>query len=251
MNSDHVVLVVPCFNEAARWRHDYWSEILEDPRINVLFVDDGSSDGTVDCVVRECKHPSAEFMSLPRNMGKAEAVRSGLLQALRQQPGIVSFLDADGAFPAGEVRRLCALASDLLLAEQPDYDSVWSSRVMLAGRQISRDTARHYLGRAIATLVAPMHRYEVYDTQSGFKLFTTSEAFTACLEMPFLTRWFPDVELLQRWTQGVGTQMRIWEEPVIGWKEVAGSKLDRSQYLQLLKDLRHVYGGRVSRRADL
>jgi hypothetical protein len=116
---------------------------------------------------------------------------------------------------------------------------------MLGGRQISHDTGGHYLRRVISTLVAPWHRYQGFDTQSGFKLFTASKVFTTFLEAPFRTRWLPDVELLQRWTQGHGTQMRNWEEPAIGWKEIVGSKVDRSQFVQLLKDLRHGYGRRV------
>lgn len=242
-----VILVVPCFNEAARWRRGYWDAVMTASNVRILFVDDGSTDETASFLSQECEDPRAEVISLPANGGKAEAVRLGLIEAIAQRPAVVAFLDADGAFPPGEVVRLANMATALPLGDSEDYDALWSSRVMLAGRQISRHSSRHYVGRAVATLIAPWHRYEVYDTQSGFKLFSVSQELRDCLSTPFATRWFPDVELLQRWTRNTGRQMRIWEEPVIGWHDVAGSKVNRSQYGQLLKDLRHVYKGRVAR----
>ena len=42
----------------------------------------------------------------------------------------------------------------------------------------------------------------------------------------------------------VGRPMRIWEEPVMGWYDVAGSKMNRSQYTRLIKDLSRLYRNR-------
>jgi dolichyl-phosphate beta-glucosyltransferase len=42
------IVVVPCYNEEARLRPRQFSEFLaEDDRVNFLFVNDGSSDGTL------------------------------------------------------------------------------------------------------------------------------------------------------------------------------------------------------------
>jgi dolichyl-phosphate beta-glucosyltransferase len=239
------VIVVPCFNEAARWEPSYWEAITSHPDIQVVFVDDGSTDATPDRIAATVASCGAHAIRLERNSGKAEAVRRGLLVALDSPSETVGFLDADGAFPDREITRLVDLGSDLLDADR--YDALWSARILMAGRDISRHASRHYIGRVVSTVVAPLHRYEVYDTQSGFKLFRRSTDLEQCLATPFGTRWFPDIELLQRWTVGTGRQMRIWEEPVIGWHDVAGSKVNRSQYVQLLKDLRHLYSTRVPR----
>jgi dolichyl-phosphate beta-glucosyltransferase len=241
------VIVVPCFNEAARWNAAYWDAITAHPEIELIFVDDGSTDATPERIAATVASCGTQAIRLERNSGKAEAVRQGLAAALDldSRPRTVGFLDADGAFPEFEVRRLVSLGSELLDSDR--YDALWSARILMAGRDISRHASRHYIGRAISTLVAPLHRYDVYDTQSGFKLFQRSSALEQCLVTPFRTRWFPDIELLQRWSIGQGRQMRIWEEPVSGWHDVGGSKVNRSQYVQLLKDLRHLYGTRVAR----
>lgn len=241
------VIVVPCFNEASRWNAAYWEAITAHSGIDLVFVDDGSTDSTPELIGATVSTCRARAIRLDRNSGKSEAVRQGLLAALAPdaRADAVGFLDADGAFPDVEVRRLVDLGTQLLDSDR--YDALWSARIVMAGRGISRHASRHYIGRIVSTVVAPLHRYEVYDTQSGFKLFQRSPALEQCLATPFGTRWFPDIELLQRWTASQGQQMRIWEEPVSGWHDVGGSKVNRSQYVQLLKDLRRLYATRVSR----
>ena len=240
-----VTLVVPCYNEAERWNAAYWSELAADPHLQLVFVNDGSSDATAAVIAAACEATGSTFVDLPANVGKGEAVRKGLLEALAGDSDIVGYLDADGAFPAAEVLRLAATAPDLLLRSDATYDSLWASRVLLAGRHIKRRASRHYIGRVVATAIAPFHRYEVYDTQSGYKLFVADDRLRDCLRTPFGTRWFVDVELIQRWTNLTGTPMRIWEEPVAGWYDVAGSKLTGSQYGQLGKDIVSLYRSRV------
>jgi len=244
---DVPLIVVPCFNEAGRWQPEYWRQLLDSGDVALLFVDDGSTDTTWELISATCSSANAACLRLPRNVGKGEALRNGLLFGIEDRPPIVGFLDADAAFPSGEVRRLSSMSRDLLGGESYLYDALWSSRVMLAGRDIKRLAARHYVGRVIATALAPMHGHEIYDTQSGFKLFRSDRRLGECLAEPFATRWFPDVELLQRWTRRGFGQMRIWEEPVTGWRDVGGSKMNRSQYGQLLRDLRGIYRGRVGR----
>lgn len=233
-----IALVVPCFNESSRWQHEYWQTIVDDPLIRIFFVDDGSTDLTSERIRDGIadRSSSIQMLRLQHNVGKAEAIRNGLLAVLAQGADFVAFLDADAAFPAGEVNRLAHLSRDLLGGDDLNWDAVWSSRIMLGGRDIKRRSSRHYISRAIATVVAPMHGYEIYDTQAGYKIFRASKQLEACLREPFKTRWFPDVELLQRWTRLTGNQMRIWEEPVIGWQDMAGSKMNRSQYVQLIRD---------------
>lgn len=242
------LLVVPCFNEADRWRDSYWRDVVEPGKLNVLFVNDGSSDATLSVVSTTADSVGASVVDLPQNSGKAEAVRQGLLQAWESSADFIGYLDADGAFPAAEVRRMAQDAVGRIDVEgggnSSGYDAVWSARVLMAGRDIERHTSRHYLGRVITTLVAPWHGYAIYDTQAGYKIFRKDDRLLACLEEPFRTRWFPDIELLQRWRRLNGAPMRIWEDPVTGWHDVAGSKMTTRQYRQILKDLSWVYRGR-------
>lgn len=238
-----VVLIVPCFNEADRWLDDYWTNLLQSG-LSLVFVDDGSTDSTAERIVVSSDHDQASAVLLTNNRGKGEAVRAGLLHALEADADVVGFLDADCAFPWEEVVRLAEMSERLLLTSSPQYQGVWSARVQLAGRSISRHASRHYFGRVVATAIAPWHRYDLYDTQSGYKLLRANEVLRATLQRPFDTRWFFDVELLQRWRQITGEPMPIWEEPVMGWRDVPGSKINMSQGMQLVKDVIALRRGR-------
>jgi len=241
-----VTLVIPCFNEADRWLDGYWTTLLE-AGLRLVFVDDGSTDATAQRIAASSDHAYASAVLLPENRGKGEAVRAGLLHALQSDTDIVGFLDADGAFPSEEVVRLAQMSEGLLLSNSQRYEAVWSARVQLAGRNISRHVSRHYIGRVVATAIAPWHGYDLYDTQSGYKLLRANDILNAALQQPFETRWFFDVELLQRWRKITGEAMPIWEEPVVGWHDVGGSKINKSQGKQLIKDALALRQGRFSR----
>ena len=95
-------IVVPCFNEASRLPTETYLEFLDTQTdVRFLFVDDGSEDGTHDVLQELCESSSGrcEFLRLPENKGKAEAVRQGILQALDTDAALVGFWDADLAIP--------------------------------------------------------------------------------------------------------------------------------------------------------
>ena len=74
-----LVIVVPCFNEGRRLRADGFRILVEDANTRLLFVDDGSKDDTRRILGAICAElgPQALRLDLPRNQGKAEAVRQG------------------------------------------------------------------------------------------------------------------------------------------------------------------------------
>ena len=78
-----VCVVIPCFDEAERLDADAFAALATHVD-RLIFVDDGSTDGTA-AVLRGLvdSHPHrVELVSLPHNVGKAEAVRIGLLTAI-------------------------------------------------------------------------------------------------------------------------------------------------------------------------
>lgn len=224
-----VAIIVPCFNEQQRFPTEYWREILTaENNIEWLFVDDGSFDGTDKILKEVCVGTSARVVHLPRNTGKGNAIRYGLLEMLQKDSGIeiLGYLDSDGAFSKEDIFRIAELTVEKLneLANN-QLDAVISSRVSLSGRQISRKVSRHYLGRIIVTLLMNKWSDSPYDTQSGYKLFCNSVAFRASIENKFLTRWLFDVEILTRIGIYNKGRLSIWEEPLFFWKDVNGSKL--------------------------
>ena len=229
-------IVVPCFNEAGRWNADYWSSMLALDGVRWVFVDDGSRDGTRGLIDDLAGSSSglARAVHLDRNRGKAEAVRAGMLAALDDGSESVGFMDADGAFAVGDVERFVALMS---VKRTDDVDSLWSSRVALAGRDIQRSDSRHYLGRLVATVLTLGEEYMPYDTQSGFKLYVAGDRLRRCLDEPFSTRWMFDLELYYRWRRLHGSPMTVWEEPLQSWRDVAGSKVTGRESVRALREI--------------
>lgn len=234
-------VVVPCYNEAARWRAEYWEALFGLDGVDWLFVDDGSTDTTRRLLERTCEshpHRRAALLVLDRNSGKAEAVRRGLVEVLARSEGTTSvgFMDADGAFGIDDVRHIV----DHPWARPGGAEAVWSSRIALAGRRIERSIWRHYVSRAVSTVVCWRDTTIPYDTQSGLKVFVVSDDFRASLSEPFRTRWMFEVELLARWRARTGRPLDVWEEPLLSWTEVAGSRITVREMFRIARELRTV-----------
>jgi dolichyl-phosphate beta-glucosyltransferase len=223
-----LVLVVPCYNEAARIdREAFAAFTLDSTRLAFCFVNDGSPDDTLAILRDLCRRRgAADFVvDLRINAGKAEAVRQGLLAALATGARTVGFWDADLATPLAELPRFCDV-----LERHPQVEIVLGSRVRLLGRSIQRSATRHYLGRVFATGASLTLGLPVYDTQCGAKLFRATDTLRELLARPFLTRWVFDVELLARYLKLVGKgepapELRLYELPLLRWTDVAGSKV--------------------------
>lgn len=238
MSPPAIAWVVPCFNEATRLDRAALLALADQAATSVVFVDDGSKDPTL-ARLREIQAERPDRISvlaLPRNRGKAEAIRQGVLCALEGSAYAVGFTDADLATPPSELQRL----ADLI--RTGDHDVVFGSRVQLLGRTIARQHLRHYVGRVFATCASLALGLPVYDTQCGAKLFRRGEALRTAMAAPFSSRWAFDVELFGRLLRpgqdatGVPVE-RIWEEPLRTWTDVEGSKLGAVAGLRAALDL--------------
>ncbi len=232
-----VILVVPCFNEEYRWVLDYWRSISKIQDLKLYFVNDGSSDGTSSKISLLLENSHHVLLELPKNVGKAEAIRFGFHHAFAEHPLGIGFLDADGAFPFDDVQTQLNVFRKLY--HHGDIPvAVWSSRVQLAGRSIERRLLRHYFARVLVTILAMRFNFRIYDTQSGMKIFPLTPTLKACMKAKFKTRWFIDLELFLRWRFEANSDLNIWEEPLQGWKDIGGSKLSGRQYLTILQDIK-------------
>lgn len=236
------VLVVPCFNEEARLEPEGFLEVARAPGFTVLFVDDGSRDGTMRVLeaIRDREPTRVRVLHLDKNGGKGEAVRKGMLEGLQLGADIIGFADADLATPPGELIRL----RDELA--ESDLSVVVGSRVLLMGTDIQRDPWRHYIGRFFATAAANVLAMPFYDTQCGAKYFRDRVALAAALEQPFVSRWVFDLELLGRLHFGTGSAPpvplhRFEERTLRRWVAVADSKLTLKGMSRALLDLRRVH----------
>jgi glycosyltransferase involved in cell wall biosynthesis len=235
-------LVIPCFNEAERLDPPTWLAWLRaHPHVRLLFVDDGSTDRTrerLDALATEGKD-AVGVLGLDENQGKAEAVRRGVLEARKDEPGAFGYWDADLATPLDAVAAFLAV-----LDEQPRVHLVMGARVKLLGRDIRRRAARHYAGRVFATFASRVLDLAVYDTQCGAKVFRATPGTRALFDAPFRTRWLMDVEILARMrsleTPDLRLEEMVYELPLARWHDVAGSKLRTRDFVRAALDLARI-----------
>src|SRR5262249_27231448 len=152
-------------------------------------------DGTREKLeeLRSLAPERVEVLALRANVGKAEAVRAGVLRALDRGAAYVGFWDADLATPLAVVNEFRAR-----LAARCELELVMGARIALLGRRIARRALRHYAGRAFATGASLALALPVYDTQCGAKLWRVLPHTRELFERPFAGRWTFDVELLAR-----------------------------------------------------
>ena len=209
-------VVIPAFNEAGRLP-PYLNEIVayfesrQEP-YEVLVVDDGSTDGTIDVVAAIARaHPAVRVLRNERNQGKGAAVRRGMLAAGGR---CRLFTDADGATPIVELKRL-----EAALAAGADV-AIGSRAVADPGVSVVARPHRVLAGRFFSWIVRRLGLPGIVDSQCGFKVFSGDVA--GDLFGRLRTRGFGfDVELLLT-AQRAGYRVA---EVAVNWTHQPGGKV--------------------------
>jgi dolichyl-phosphate beta-glucosyltransferase len=219
-------IVVPCYNEQHRLDEAAFLGLAKSGRLRLLFVDDGSTDRTGEVLERlTAQSDQIDSLTLPGNMGKSEAVRSGLIRATERGADMVGYYDADLATPPDELLRLLTI-----IESHQNLGAVFGARVAMLGSTIERTSLRHYFGRVYATAASLALGVDVYDTQCGAKLFRANPTFMEAIDRPFNSKWAFDVELLGRLLKGSATAPGIpcdafLEVPLNSWRDVEGTHI--------------------------
>jgi dolichyl-phosphate beta-glucosyltransferase len=189
--------------------------MLAAPNIELLFVDDGSTDDTAVL----CERALARFgvqgrvLRLATNQGKGAAVRHGVLAA---GGDVIGFSDADLSCGPDDIERV------FTAVEATRYPVVIASRTAGASVIAERQPlARRLSGFAFNLELRLLGLTHLHDTQCGLKAFN-ADAARALFEPLRTTRFAFDVEVLARCrTAGLA----ILEVPVT-WRHVEASRVD-------------------------
>jgi len=212
----HLSVVIPAYNEEERIlstlerTNKYLSE--QDYDYEVLVVDDGSKDKTVEIVNNFSKeNPNVKLLKNPQNMGKGEAVKNGVLHS---EGNIVLFSDADLSTPIEEIERLFKWLNQ-------DYDiAIGSRNIHDPEIKVEAILKRKLVGRVFNAIVQFFTIRQFQDTQCGFKAFKKDVAKELFSRQKF-TGFSFDVEILY---MAVKMNYKI-KEVAVNWKHCDSSKV--------------------------
>jgi hypothetical protein len=220
--SDTIVFI-PAWNEEANLPAVLDDLRAELPDVDVLVVDDGSTDRTAD-VARE---HGADVQSLGSNQGLRFGIAAGYRWALEHEYAFCGRVDADGQHPPRELARLlelvradeCDVAVGSRFVSGPGYAAYryLPSPARRFGTALLRRAMRLALGRPFG------------DATSG--LYAVNRKAMPLLAVPFTSR-APEVEALIRVTDA---GLRLEEVPVTMEERASGeSKLRGSKAVKLV-----------------
>jgi dolichyl-phosphate beta-glucosyltransferase len=220
-----LTVVLPAYNEAQRIGpalDELFAYLDGDPaglpRIDILVVDDGSTDDTATLVrsrpeaARSKDSTQATLAVLPvPHAGKGAAVKAGMLAA---QGDLVVFADADMATPPAELEKLVAALAGT--------DVALGSRIQPDGSDMraTQPGYRRLLGSVFHLLASIWVVGDVKDTQCGFKGFTREAAHDLFSRQKITSIVF-DVELIHL-ARRRGYRLAIVP---IRWHDVRGSRM--------------------------
>jgi len=156
-----ILVIVPAYNEEACIKG-----VIEDLRENfpqgdILVVNDGSTDGTLELV----KGLGENLIDLPYNLGIGGAMQTGFLYALEEGYDAALQFDGDGQHHADQIKNILApFLSD-------SADLVVGSRFLSEGgftSSVQRRIGSKILSFVVSTIVGN----RITDTTSGFRVYS-------------------------------------------------------------------------------
>ena len=163
--AEQALVIVPTYNERDNIARLIESVLAQDPRIEVLVVDDGSPDGTGQIVDELAEaDPRVHALHRPRKMGLGTAYLAGFKWALEREYEYVFEMDADFSHdPAHLPQFLDAIESaDLVLGSRYRH-----GKVTVVNWPIGR-LILSYFANVYARLVTGL---QLADATGGFKCF--------------------------------------------------------------------------------
>jgi len=182
MTGPRVLVVVPCHDEEESLARTIAEVRARAPGVDLLVVDDGSSDRTAE-IARGLRVPVVRH---PINLGVGGALQTGFRYALARGYSVAVQLDADGQHDPGDLEALLAP----VLANQADV-TIGSRYLRPTGY---RAPFSRRLGMLLFSAIAGAAAHQpIADTTSGYRAYARAVMEVCQHDLP---QDFPDAPLL-------------------------------------------------------
>ncbi len=161
---EKISLVVPCFNEQ-EVIEIFHKEILKvqkdmnNVEFEIIFVNDGSSDKTLELMRKLSSNKNVRYISFSRNFGKEAAMYAGLKASTGDY---VAIMDADLQDPPALLQEMYEIL------QTGEYDSVATRRVSRKGEPVIRS----FFAKMYYKIINKISKTEITDGARDFRLMT-------------------------------------------------------------------------------
>lgn len=173
-----LTVIVPCYNEetAINLFYDEIKSILHCETYELIFINDGSTDGTLDIIKDLAKEFSnVKFISFSRNFGKEAALYAGLSKS---KGNYVVIMDVDLQDPP------CLIPEMLSIIQNEDFDVVATRRVSRKGEPFIRSV----FARLFYKFISKTSNLELVDGARDYRIMTR-QVVDAVLELEEYNRF--------------------------------------------------------------
>jgi len=158
------LVILPTYNEAGNVLSISSGVLAQDPRIDVLVVDDGSPDGTGDLVEEAAKsEPRLHLLRRAGKLGLGSAYLAGFRYALERDYALVLTMDCDGSHNPRYLPQM--------LASAERADLVIGSRYVAGGGVANWPKRRMLLSRFANFYTRVLLRVPARDCTAGFRCY--------------------------------------------------------------------------------
>ena len=167
-----ISVIIPMYNEnkiiedTARQLSEYMEETFES--YEILFSDDGSTDGCGD-TVRSLNLPSVRVVGYEKNQGKGCAVRTGMLEA---KGDLVLFTDADLAYGM----EVIGAVWEFYRSSDTKADVIIGSRALHSDGYAGYTSLRKLMSKVYVRVLGFVGGFRLSDSQCGCKAFSLEAA---------------------------------------------------------------------------
>ena len=220
LHRDRALVIVPTYNECENIARLIDAVLSQDPRLEILVVDDGSPDGTGDIVDGiMARNSRVHILRRPRKMGLGTAYVAGFRWALEHEYGYVFEMDADFSHDPGHLPEFLRTVegADLVLGSR-----YREGKVTVVNWPIAR-LILSYFANVYARFVTGL---PLWDATGGFKCFRRSVLESIDLSKVVSNGYAFQIEMSFRaWKKG----FHIIEIPIVFVDRTEGqSKMSKS-----------------------